>query len=135
MMAMKMVKFEQEVGLCHSFVEHLLIIAYKEKYATILQLCGFRSSMSTTESLLDLLEEITTSLENNKYAVGVFFDLKIHTHLIITYCVNNCISMVYVVSNRYGYTVIYKTESSLSVLTTVIQKYLMCHVVFLGVPF
>ena len=34
------------------------------------------SSMSTTEALLDLVEEITTSLEKNKYTVGVFFDLK-----------------------------------------------------------
>ena len=37
---------------------------------------GFRSGMSTTEALLDLVEEITTSLENNKYTVGVFIDLK-----------------------------------------------------------
>ena len=35
----------------------------------------FRSSMSTTEALLDLIEEITTSLENNTYTVGVFIDL------------------------------------------------------------
>ena len=32
--------------------------------------------MSTTEALLDLVEEITTSLEQNKYTVGVFIDLK-----------------------------------------------------------
>ena len=37
---------------------------------------GFRSSMSTTEALLDLVEEITTSLEQNKYTIGVFIDLK-----------------------------------------------------------
>ena len=37
---------------------------------------GFKSSMSTTETRLDLVEEITTSLENNKYTVGVFIDLK-----------------------------------------------------------
>ena len=36
----------------------------------------FRSSMSTTEALLDLVEEITTSLDKNKYTVGVFIDLK-----------------------------------------------------------
>ena len=34
---------------------------------------GFRSSMSKTESLV---EEITASLDNNKYTVGVFIDLK-----------------------------------------------------------
>ena len=33
---------------------------------------GFRASMSTNEPLLDLIEEITTTLENNKYTVGVF---------------------------------------------------------------
>ena len=33
---------------------------------------GFRASMSTNEPLLDLVEEITTTLENNKYTVGVF---------------------------------------------------------------
>ena len=37
---------------------------------------GFRSSMSTTEALLGLVEEITTSLDNNKYTVGVFVDLQ-----------------------------------------------------------
>ena len=36
----------------------------------------FRFSMSTTEALLGLVEEITTSLEQNKYTVGVFIDLK-----------------------------------------------------------
>ena len=32
--------------------------------------------MSKTEALLDLVEEITTSLDNNKYTVVVFIDLK-----------------------------------------------------------
>ena len=36
---------------------------------------GFRSSMSTTEALLYLVEEITTSLERKKYTVGVFIYL------------------------------------------------------------
>ena len=35
------------------------------------------ASMSTTEALLDLVEEIITSLDNNKYILlGVFIDLK-----------------------------------------------------------
>ena len=33
---------------------------------------GFRSSMSTTGALLDLVEEITTSLDNNKYTIVVY---------------------------------------------------------------
>ena len=37
---------------------------------------GFRSNMSTTHALLELVEEITSSLDNNKYAIGVFIDLK-----------------------------------------------------------
>ena len=32
--------------------------------------------MSTTHALLELVEEITSSLDNNKYAIGVFVDLK-----------------------------------------------------------
>ena len=32
--------------------------------------------MSTTHALLELAEEITSSLDNNKYAIGVFVDLK-----------------------------------------------------------
>ena len=68
---------------------------------------GFRSSMSTTEALLDLVEEITTSLEKNKYTVGVFIDLKRPLILLIMiYCVKKCISMVCVVSHRNGFRVI-----------------------------
>ena len=86
---------------------------------------GFRSSMSTTEALLDLVEEITSSLEKNKYTVGVFIDLKkafdTVDHDIL--CKKNCISMVCVVSHRNGLRVIKKIENSLSVLITVVQKY------------
>ena len=32
--------------------------------------------MSTTHALLELVQEITSSLDNNKYAIGVFVDLK-----------------------------------------------------------
>ena len=37
---------------------------------------GFRSNMSTSQALLDLTEEITSSLDNKKYSVGIFIDLK-----------------------------------------------------------
>ena len=52
--------------------------------------------MSTTEALLDLLEDIATSLENNKYTVGVFIELKRRPLilLIMIYCISNCFSMV-----------------------------------------
>ena len=37
---------------------------------------GFRSNRSTSLALLELIEEITTSLDNKKATVGVFIDLK-----------------------------------------------------------
>ena len=37
---------------------------------------GFRSNMSTSQALLELIEEITSSLDNKKYSVGIFIDLK-----------------------------------------------------------
>ena len=37
---------------------------------------GFRSNMSTSHALIELVEEITASLDNNKYAIGIFVDLK-----------------------------------------------------------
>ena len=36
----------------------------------------FRSNMSTSRAILELVEEITNSLRNNKYSIGVFIDLK-----------------------------------------------------------
>ena len=64
--------------------------------------------MSPTEALLDLLEEITASLEYNKYTVGVFIDLmKAFDTVDHVYCVKqNCTSMVCVVSYRKGFRVI-----------------------------
>ena len=68
---------------------------------------GFRSSMSTTEALLDFVEEITISLEKNKYTVGVFIDLKkafdTVDHDILC---KKRISMVCMVSQRNGFRVI-----------------------------
>ena len=37
---------------------------------------GFRSKMSTSHALIELVEEITASLDNNKYAIGIFVGLK-----------------------------------------------------------
>ena len=37
---------------------------------------GFRSNMSTSHALLELVEEITSSPDNKKYSVGIFIDLK-----------------------------------------------------------
>ena len=37
---------------------------------------GFRSSCSTSSALIELIEEISTSLDNKKIAIGVFIDLR-----------------------------------------------------------
>ena len=37
---------------------------------------GFRSIMSTSHAILELVEEITNCLDNNKYSIGVIIDLK-----------------------------------------------------------
>ena len=37
---------------------------------------GFRSNTSTSHAILELVEEITNCLDNNKYYIGVFIDLK-----------------------------------------------------------
>ena len=65
---------------------------------------GFRSHMSTSQALLELVEEITSSLDNKKYSVGIFIDLKKafdtidHDILAKTY-----ISMVFVALHTNGY--------------------------------
>ena len=37
---------------------------------------GFRTNRSTSMALIDLIEELTSSVENKKFALGVFIDLK-----------------------------------------------------------
>ncbi len=37
---------------------------------------GFRANRSTSMALMELIEDITSSIDNKKYAVGVFIDLK-----------------------------------------------------------
>ena len=37
---------------------------------------GFRANRSTSLAILDLVEEISTALDNKKYTIGVFIDLK-----------------------------------------------------------
>ena len=37
---------------------------------------GFRANRSTSSALLELVEDITTALDKNKYTVGVFIDLR-----------------------------------------------------------
>ena len=44
-------------------------ILYKSQY-------GFRKSMSTSLAIMELLEEITTSIDDCKSTIGVFIDLK-----------------------------------------------------------
>ena len=44
-------------------------ILYKSQY-------GFRKQMSTSLAIIELVEEITNSLDNHEATVGVFIDLK-----------------------------------------------------------
>ena len=37
---------------------------------------GFRSNRSTSLAILDLIEELTSALDDNKYTIGVFIDLR-----------------------------------------------------------
>ncbi len=37
---------------------------------------GFRSNRSTSMAVMELVEEISSSMDNNEYTVGVFLDLK-----------------------------------------------------------
>ena len=64
----------------------------------------FRSNMSTSQALLELIEEITSSLDNKKYSVGIFIDLKkafdTIDHDILA---KNYISMVFVALHTNGY--------------------------------
>ena len=62
---------------------------------------GFRSNMSTSHALLQLVEEITSLLDNKKkYSVGIFIDL---TPLITIYSLKNYIFMVFVALHTNGY--------------------------------
>ena len=66
--------------------------------------CGFRSNMCTSQALLELVEDITSSLDNTKYSVGIYIDLKkafdTIDHDILD---KNYISMVFVALHTNGY--------------------------------
>lgn len=47
---------------------------------------GFRSGRSTSMALLDLIEKITTALDNKQATIGVFIDLKKPSTQLITTC-------------------------------------------------
>ena len=61
---------------------------------------GFRSNMSTSHALLELVDEITSSLYNKKYSVGICIDFKKafdHDYSIIIlflWCTWHCTRMV-----------------------------------------
>ena len=37
---------------------------------------GFRKNMSTSMAIMELVENITTAMDNGKFTIGVFIDLK-----------------------------------------------------------
>ena len=66
-------------------------ILYKSQY-------GFRKKMSTSLAIIELVEEITNSLDNHESTVGVFIDLKKRhwIQLIMASSLKNFIIMVFV---------------------------------------
>ena len=40
---------------------------------------GFRTNLSTSLAVMELIEEITNATDNKKHAIGVFIDLKKHS--------------------------------------------------------
>lgn len=42
--------------------------------------CGFRANKSTSMSVMELVEEISTALDNKEYTVGVFIDFETIKH-------------------------------------------------------
>ena len=65
-------------------------ILYKSQY-------GFRKQMSTSLATIELVEEITNSLDNHESTVGVFIDLKRHSiPLIVASLLKSFIIMVFV---------------------------------------
>ena len=40
---------------------------------------GFRTKLSTSLAVMELIEEITNATDNKKHAIGVFIDLKKHS--------------------------------------------------------
>ena len=74
-------------------------VLYKSQY-------GFRKQMSTSLAIIELVEEITNSLDNHEATVGVFIDLKKHsTQLITASSLKSYIITVYVAQLINGFVV------------------------------
>ena len=88
--------------MCHSrlmaFIDSNQVL-YKSQY-------GFRKQMSTSLEIIELVEEITNSLDNHEATVGVFIDLKRHsTQLITASSLKSFIITVYVAQLINGFVV------------------------------
>ena len=68
---------------------------------------GFRQAMSTCHALVDLVETVTSSLDNTLHTIGIFIDLK------KACCVKNLNSMVFVVWLITGLKAIWIIEISM----------------------
>ena len=74
-------------------------VLYKSQY-------GFRKQMSTSLAIIELVEEITNSLDNHEATVGVFIDLKRHsTRLTTASSLKSFIITVYVAQLINGFVV------------------------------
>ena len=59
------------------FLENNKLIYYKQ--------FGFRKNFSTAHAINTLIENVQSALENNKFAFGIFIDLKKYLIQLITY--------------------------------------------------
>ena len=59
------------------FLENNKLIYYKQ--------FGFRKNFSTPHAINTLIENVQSALENNKFAFGIFIDLKKYLIQLITY--------------------------------------------------
>ena len=85
---------------------------------------GFRSGRSTTMALMELVEQLTSSIDNNNYAIGIFIDLKKIYHDILLsklerYGIRG-VGLNWVkgyIENRYQYVQIGEHKSASSLIT------------------
>ena len=74
---------------CLSSKKLLTELCIKRLYSFLLEqnIFGFQKNKSAFHSLIEIVENIRSSIENKKYGRGIFIDLKrLLTLSIITYC-------------------------------------------------
>ena len=50
--------------------------ATRSQVVTVLEAIWFQKNMSTSMAIMELVENITTAMDNGKFTIGVFIDIK-----------------------------------------------------------